>query len=187
MSLFSSDRERRLWLWMLVVVLTIYATLGLTPMLAAALRSQGLLVITFVLGMLLVGATILTQGLKVRPGGAESAVALGVTAVYLMVFNRLMNPEDRMHLIEYGVVAVFIYEALSERAKNGRKIPVPGLLAIMATGALGIIDEIIQAYLPNRVYDLQDIFFNVLAGTMAVGASVALAWARERHSQVPRA
>ena len=32
----------------------------------------------FLLGMFLVGATIVTQGIKVRPGGAEIAVALGV-------------------------------------------------------------------------------------------------------------
>ena len=41
MSLFTSDRERRLWLWTLAVVVAIYSTLGLAGTLAGALREQG--------------------------------------------------------------------------------------------------------------------------------------------------
>ena len=123
MALFSSDRERRLWLWTLAVVVAIYSTLGVAPILAGVLREHGLLETFFVLGMVLVGATIFTQGVKVRLGGAEVAVALGVTAVYLLLFVRMeATPEERTHLIEYGVVGVFIYEALAERASHGRRI-----------------------------------------------------------------
>jgi hypothetical protein len=181
MSLFTSARERRLWLWTLAVVVAIYSTLGLAGTLAGVLRERGLLEGFFFLGLLLVGATILTQGLKARPGGVEIAVALGVAAAYLMVFTRMVTPEERTHLIEYGVLAVFIYEALAERASNGRPVPVLPLLAVLATAALGVLDECIQAFLPSRVFDPIDILFNVIAGTIAVGASFALAWARQRR------
>jgi VanZ family protein len=77
-------------------------------------------------------------------------------------------------------LAVFIHEALTERASQGRRVPVPALLAIPATSLLGVIDECIQAFLPSRVFDSRDILFNVLAGVMAVAASVALGWARLR-------
>ena len=100
------------------------------------------------LGMLLVGAAILTQGLKTRPRGAEIYVALGVAAVYLLLFTRIATPEERTHLIEYGVVAVFIYEALIERANHGRRVPMPALLAIVAASLIGLVDEGIQAFLP---------------------------------------
>ena len=122
--------------------------------------------------MILVGATIVTQGVKARPGGTEIAVALGVTAAYLMVFLRMAVLEERTHLIEYGVLGVFIHEALAERARQGRRVPLPPLLAILATAALGLLDECIQAFLPSRIFDPQDILFNLLAGTMAVAASV---------------
>ena len=66
MSLFSSARERRLWLWTLAVVVAIYSTLGLAATLAEVLREHGLLeaasFVLFLLGLLLVGATIVTQG-----------------------------------------------------------------------------------------------------------------------------
>ena len=107
MALFSSDRERRLWLWTLAVMVAIYSTLGVTPTLTAILREHGLLEASFALGMVLIGAAIVTQGVKIRPGGAEIAVVLGVMAVYLLVFVRIeAPPEERTHLIEYGVVAV---------------------------------------------------------------------------------
>ena len=124
------------------------------------------------------GATIVTHGLNARPGGVEIAVALGVTAAYLLVFLRMASLEERSHLIEYGVVGVFIYEALAERASQGRRVPALPLIAVLATAALGLLDECIQAFLPSRVFDPVDILFNLLASAMAVGASVALAWAR---------
>ena len=120
MTLFSSRRERRLWLWVLAVMVAIYATLGLAQTLAETLRERGLLDISiglFLLCMFLVAATIITQGLKVRPGGAEVAVAIGVATAYLLVFTRMTVPTERSHLIEYGVVGILIYEALTERSE----------------------------------------------------------------------
>jgi hypothetical protein len=181
MSLFTSDRERRLWVWTLAVVVAIYSTLGLAATLVGALQNRGLIDAVFVLGFFLVLATIVTQGLKTRPSGAEIGVVLGVVAVYLMVFVRMGIPvEERTHLIEYGVMAVFIHEALMERANQGRRVPVPGLLAILATALVGVLDECMQAFLPSRVFDPRDILFNVLASVMAVVACVALGWARRR-------
>ena len=180
MSLFTSNRERRLWLWTLAVLVAIYSTLGLALELGQALRDAGLDAIGVLLSMFLVAATIVTHGLQVRPRGAEIPVALGVAAVYLLVSLRIVvaTPAERTHLMEYGVLAIFIYEALTERASQGRRVPVPALLAILATSLLGVLDECIQAFLPSRVFDPIDILFNFLAGMMSVTASMALSWAR---------
>ena len=182
MSLFTSKRERRFWLLTLAVLVAIYSTLGLVSTLAGELRDRGLLEASFWLGLFLIGAAIVMQGLKRRPGGAEIGVALGVAGVYLIAFLRMTSPEERTHLVEYTVVALLIHEALMERASNGRRVPVPAFLAIGATALLGVLDEGIQALLPSRVFDPIDILFNALAGLMAILASVALAWARRRVS-----
>jgi hypothetical protein len=188
MNVFSSRRERRLWLWVIAVMVAIYATLGLAQRLAETLEERGLLDFTvglFLLCMFLVGVTILTQGLRVRPGGAEVAVVIGAATAYLLVFTRMTIPTERSHLIEYSIVGVLIYEALTERRNQGRRVPVPPVLAVLITVALGALDEGIQWLLPNRVFDPVDILFNTLAGTMAVTASVALSWAR-RWKQLER-
>ena len=128
---------------------------------------------------LLVLATIVTQGLTTRPRGAEICVAIGVVACYVMVLVRMAIPAvERTHLIEYGVVGVFIYEALTERASQGRHVPFPALLAILATSLLGSLDECIQGLLPGRVFDFRDMLVNVVAAMMAVAASAALSWVR---------
>ncbi len=181
MSLFTSKRERRLWLWALAAVMAIYATLGLAGKLAAVLRERNLLNVLYSLGFLLVIIAIVGSGLKKRPGKSEIWVAIGVIAIYGMVMLRVfLTPEERTHLFEYGLVAVLIYQALCERAKNGHSVPVPAILSVTIVALLGWLDEGIQAILPNRVYDIRDVGFNALAGLMAVTASAALTWARQR-------
>ncbi|MCY4112120.1 MAG: VanZ family protein [Chloroflexi bacterium] len=186
MPFFSSVRERRLWAWTLLVVAAIYSTLGLATTLAGLLSDAGVLTPLFVLAMLLIAAAVVTRGLTWRPGGAEIAVALGVAAVYGLVFVRMALETERSHLIEYGVVALLIYEALTERASRGRRVPVPALLAFLAAVVVGTVDEGIQAWLPVRVFDPLDILFNALAAFMAVAGSVALAWARRRTRRLRR-
>ncbi|MCG8351761.1 MAG: VanZ family protein [Chloroflexales bacterium] len=178
MSFFTSARERRLWAWTLAVVVAIYSTLGLARTLAEALGDSGLGAGLFILGCLLVLVTVVTQGLTRRPSGAEIGVALGVVAVYLLVFVRMTVPTERSHLIEYGVVALFMHEALTERASQGGRVPVPAVLAVVGASLVGVLDECIQALLPRRVFDLRDIGFNIIAAVLAVVVSVALAWAR---------
>lgn len=178
MAFFSSARERRLWLWTLAIVVAIYSTLGLARTLAGVLGDTALGASLFILGCLLVLAAIVTQGLKTWPSSTEIAVALGVAAAYLLVFVRMSISTERSHLVEYGVVAIFVYEALTERANNGRHVPLPALLAVLATALVGVIDEGIQAVLPARVFDPRDMLFNALAGVMAIAASLALARAR---------
>ena len=184
MALFVSRRALWLWLWTLAIVVAIYSTLGLAGTLAEKLSETGLTTVGFAAAMLLVGITVVIQGLRTKPSGAEIGVALGVVVVYLMVLLRMALAE-RSHLIEYGVVASFIYEALKERAGQGSRMPVPSLLAVLATGVVGVVDEGIQLFLPTRVFDPVDMLFNTLAGMMAVLARVALARARRRRVSIP--
>ena len=80
-SLFTSDRERRLWLWTLAVVVAIYSTLGPAVMLSAFLRERNLLRVSVSLALGLMVGIIARQWVKSHPGPREIGVALGVTAV----------------------------------------------------------------------------------------------------------
>ena len=177
-SFFSSGRERRLWTCAFVAVAAIYSTLGFAGTLAARFAGTGVGEWIFAAACLLILIAVVTQGLSRRPTAAEWGVALGIAAVYALVFARMAIPTERSHLVEYGVVAICIHAALVERAARGGEVPVPALLTVAATGSLGALDEFIQIVVPNRTYDPVDMLFNVLAGVMAVGASVALAAAR---------
>ncbi len=183
MDLFTSKRERRLWIWTAVVLIAIYSTLGLAGRLAEGLRNRALLDGTsfglFILVLLATGAIALGR----RASWQTLWVGLGVAAVYGMALIRIRIPEERTHLFEYTLVAVLIHQALLERRRHGRQVPAPALLALVATITVGWIDEGIQAVLPSRVYDLRDVGFNTIAALMGVGASAALSWAAERYGK----
>ncbi|MGI9606031.1 MAG: VanZ family protein [Acidimicrobiales bacterium] len=177
---FTSARERRLWAWTAAVVLAIYATLGLARTLSDELRDRNLLDNTFFFAFLgLVGAVIVRALLRGR-GGAEIFVILCTAIVYLMMFLRMASPVERSHLIEYGVVALLIHEALTERAGNGEPVRWPALAAIAAASVIGAVDELIQLVIPSRVFDPVDLGVNALAAMVAVTASTAITWARGR-------
>lgn len=168
-------------------MVAIYSTLGLAGTLVGAV-SEEFLAAGVLLCMILVLATIVTQGLRARPGGAEIGVALGIAAVYILLFLRMNGSvAERTHLMEYGVVAILIHEAFTERASQGRRVPVPALLAMAAAALLGALDEGIQAILPNRVFDPVDLLFNFLAAAMSVAASAVLRWARGWAGRRPSA
>ncbi len=177
-SMFTSRRERRLWAWALAVVVAIYSTLGLARTWAGMLRRRDLLDDAFLFSAFLIGAAIITLAVASRPNIAEVGVMLGVAAVYVMVLVRMALPEERTHVMEYGVVAILVLAALRERAGNGRRIPVPALLAFATAALLGVIDELIQLLVPARVFDPADMFVNAVSAAMAVVASVALRGAR---------
>ncbi len=179
--MFSSNRERRLWLWTLAAVVGIYSTLGVARTLAEVLRARDLLNSSFVLGLFLIGAAIVALAFRSKPGGMEIGVMLGIAAVYLMLFLRMAVPEARSHLAEYSVVAVLVYEALRERADHRPVVAAPWLLAVGMTAMVGTLDELIQAVLPFRVFDPIDIAFYIAAAVLAVTARVALGWARGRR------
>lgn len=180
MSFFTSKREKRLWIWLFVVLVGILATLLPSPALAAALRNPAFVSGAFFFGMFLVAVAVVVQGLRRRPSGLEVGLWLGVAGVYLLVFLRLSVAAERSHLIEYGVLALVIHELLKERAHQGRRIPRPALLALVATALIGVLDEGLQALVPGRVFDTFDMGFDALAATMAITASVLLSWARRR-------
>ena len=178
---FTSRRERRLWFCALAVVMAIYSTVGLAGSLAEVLRDRDLLPAALLVLMFVTVAAIVGSGVKRRPGRREVWVALGVTAVYGMVVVRMVGSmEERTHLFEYGIVAVLIYQALSERSRNGRGAPAPAVLALVATVALGWLDEGLQALIPNRVYDNFDVFRNSVAAVIGIAGSVVVGWVNAR-------
>ena len=155
-----------------------FSTLPLAQTLSGVLGEKGFGVIPFILGMGLVLVTIITNGLSERPAARAIVVASGVLAVYLLVFVRIAIPTERSHLIEYGVLAVFILAALRERSARGRTVFFPPFLAALFASGIGFLDECLQRVVPGRVFDWEDVLFNVLASVMAIAASEVLRWAR---------
>ena len=180
-SYFSSNRERRLWFALGIVLVGIYTTLGQAPAIVVALgesivASAGTNLFFALLALLVV---IPIFFIDKRLGRNEIAVGLGILAVYLMAWLRIGSWAERTHLFEYALVAALVHEALLERKDNGRRVPAPALLALITSLLLGCLDEGIQFLLPNRVFDIIDIAFNSLAVTIIIASRWVLARVRQ--------
>mgnify|MGYP001822581403 CR=1 FL=1 len=139
----------------------------------------------FLLALLLVGGTVVALATNARPRGLELGIVLGVVAAGLLLVVRAGLPAaERTHLIEYAALAALIHAALLERAANGRRVPSPALSAIAITTLIGVIDELLQAVIPGRVFDPVDIAINA-AAVSAVALGVVVRWAARRRAHRP--
>lgn len=179
MPVFTSSREKRLWLYALSVLVAIILTLVFARPLVRLPNYEEILTPFFWLVMALLGATFIVHGLRSRLSKNEIVIWLGLSGVYLLLFIRLGHPAERTHLMEYSVLAIFIHKALIERLRQGNQVLKPALLAFAATLIIGALDEGVQIFLPDRVFDPLDILFNGLAAFMAIGGSMVLQWARK--------
>ncbi|REK38735.1 MAG: hypothetical protein DWQ20_03615 [Actinobacteria bacterium] len=185
MSLFTSHRESRLWIWAGTAAIAVFASIPFAGSLVTLIE-EPVATTLFVVGLLLILAGLVVFALRIRPGPEELAIALVIGAAYLLLFSRMSIPAERTHLVEYGVIAVLIRAALVERRSNGQFRHNASLVAVGAAMALGTVDELIQAFIPSRVFDWRDIGFNAGAALLAIIAVQALAWARKRRTGTTR-
>ncbi|SHI94785.1 VanZ like family protein [Algibacter luteus] len=166
---FTSERERKLWIWALMVLIAIYATLFFGGQLIDYMIERRIIEqSTFYLFLVLILAFIFS-GLKSSGKRLEYWIYAGVIAVYGMAMLRMdLTTAERSHMFEYGLLSILIYEALIERRLNGVNVKFPVFTSIMAAGTIGLLDEFIQLFIPYRVFDFVDIGFNYLASAFGV-------------------
>lgn len=145
------------------------------------MASQDLHAVFFLLGMLLVGLAMVMHGLRLRRR-AEIVIGLGYAAVFLMFFLRLSLAE-RSHLIEYSVLAIFLHRALLERRPAPGSRWWPALWAFALCSLIGLVDEGMQYWLPGRIFDPVDLFFNSSAAALAIALGLALDAVRRRRNR----
>ena len=183
MSIFSSDREKILWRRVFIVLLAIILSLGFAGSLIDWLVDKGLLSAGFFFAFILVSVAILGSFIKRKLAGVEIWLLLGIIGVYAFLIVRLgISPIERTHLFEYGLLAILIKDALAERKAQKAKSISPWLGAFLLTLLIGCLDEGVQYFLPDRVFDPRDILFNTLAAFMALLAHYLLLWAKARFS-----
>lgn len=145
-------------LWLTVI----YSTLGWVRPLCESLRAQGLLSATVTLGA--VGTAWVALFALRRDGRVQPVVPwlplVATVCGFFLVAAHWGLPEERVHLIQYGLLGVLLGRALPGR-----------LVVALACGWLaGAADEGIQHLLPGRTFDSWDI----LANGLAVSASLLL-------------
>ncbi len=172
-----SVRERRLWVAVAVAVALLLAALYPLQLVLDGLRARNLLRLS-IATLFLAGAVPVGYSLARRRAPLRAWLVLAVAgAVYLGLAVAMEVPQERLHLVEYGGLAILLRAAFAEsaavRPRTARASNVD-LRSLLAATAIGWLDEAVQGILPNRMYDLRDVGFNALAAALALGAAAAL-------------
>lgn len=191
---FACDEERRYWRLAAALLGAIFLSSYWVRILVEWLRDRNLLRIAiaaaFVLVAVAIGAWIARAGGRWR--AAAALVAVG--GVYASANLGLEIVQERIHLLQYGALALLAESALRARAGAdatfGLRSPAAwaaGAFAVAFAG--GFADEALQGLLPQRYYDLRDVGLNGVSAALALVARelVKRAVAGDRAARAMRA
>jgi hypothetical protein len=163
-------------------LLVMFATLPLLPPLVTLVRNRlGTGALSGVLYALL--AVFLLPPLwrlaappRPRPPWPHLSFFLLVVLSAVVLGTLVSSPIGRVHLVEYGLLAVLILRALPRKPGV-----VPFFTAFAAAAAVGLADETVQHVLPNRVFDWYDVGLNCAAALLGLLAAAWWAWTSHRR------
>ncbi len=176
----ATSRQRRLWLLAGVYLAAIYGSLYPLQFALDALRARGLLRISIAAVFLGGAALAVAWGWRRRWRPAQWGVAAVGAGLFAAIATRFDVIQERLHLVEYGLLAGLLREAWRARwAEPEGGLPprrrwTAAAAALATTAAAGWLDEGIQWLLPNRVYDLRDVVLNAASGLLALAVLEAI-------------
>ena len=152
-------------LWSLLIFLTIPLARKISELVSA---QWGRSLFTYLV-LLTIGVALLAViGQVIRHRLSLSAQRLlwlvliaGTFTGYTLLLGK-RSPEESVHFIQYGVLSVLVYRALTIKRRD---ISVYFSAAVIC-GIIGTVDEFIQWLVPDRHWDLRDIGINLFAAAM---------------------
>jgi len=161
----SQTDNRRRWAVAFAYLASIYATLGAVPVPLAYLRSHNMLRLTigslFAICFLIVLTTMYFRTRK--PWRFMALIVLA--GVYGWLTTLVKRPEEQVHFIQYGLVGVLFSRALRGRFGQSVKTDIAAFSIAMIAGW---IDEVLQGHLPNRHYDVRDLWLNAVSAFLGL-------------------
>lgn len=99
-----------------------------------------------------------------------SVLLLFILAGLFIVLSNTEFVAEKIHVIEYAILSFIIYHCIGKGESKGRIY-----FRILLIGfSVGLVDEMIQYILPNRVFDIKDIFLNFSSASLGLSAVFAL-------------
>jgi hypothetical protein len=154
-------RQRR-WLAFGVYVALVFGTVPLTRQVGLALRNTDLLGATVTGSYAIAVAGVVYYVLFNRrlADWMAFAVVAGLLCVVTVLLLGLSIPEERVHFLQYGAMALLARSALA-RGTDGAAHPARVLLlGVTLTSTLGFLEECLQGLVPRRVFDWRDVAMN---------------------------
>jgi VanZ family protein len=154
----------------ILYTLFIYITLPITPRIWQYLESHWGQIPLYAIYLLSLLGGLSIIGYLFFISQERNAIVYLKLATIGIIFGYYLKtiplPAEKLHLLEYGVLSYFMGKLFHLNTTTQRDIRY--LQALCVISLIGALDEGIQYYLPNRVFDLKDIFLNSLAGFLGL-------------------
>lgn len=154
------------WLWVLLCSLAIFFTIPVARSIQKVISHTvgrgfftyfAVFVVAFGLAVLLY---LFVFKYKIRKISQYTWLVICAGLYIFLTIKLNKYPEEAIHLIEFGLLSYFIFNALQYKIRD-RAIYIITILMVLF---IGTTDEFIQWMVPNRVWDFKDIGINVLGG-----------------------
>ena len=150
----------------LIWLLCIYASLPIARPLTEFLRTKiplnPLITLSFFITFLWINF-VLIKKIKIKKRSSYVLLA-AITLVGIFILNYIKIPEEKIHFLQYGLLAFLIHRALTWDVSKIKSY----WITLILTSACGWIDEGLQHLLPRRYYDTRDVLFNILGGILGL-------------------
>lgn len=182
------------WIGVAVYTLLLYASLPFGRPLLNLVKGVLGPSFSFSMNLILAGiaVTLLASIGRGKTGSVRRATLIVVGIVLMLVVSPIAMPEERIHLVQYAGLGYLALRAAQPLRRSGHHpsahspaldpFPTgenrPGRWGRLFQGGIGVAlgfvftvgvgDEIIQWILPNRIFDLRDIFFNWVGGIAGI-------------------
>ena len=170
--------KKTYWVLVFLWVGTIYSTLYIVRPICEYLRQTTPFVeLTYIFSLIFLALLLLILWKKfgIKYNSTYVLLSIGVL-LYIFGLIKVQYPEEKIHLIEYGILAFFSYKALSFDLNK----PKAFLVAYLLTSFFGFMDEVIQHILPNRFYQNEDVLLNSLSGLLGLFFTFVIQRDRDR-------
>ena len=162
-------RRCRLWGLTLAYIGVVYCTLGVFPSIwrrLTVLTEGSIKHLGTVVAIVTVASLLWRIGRRVgRQSWTPYIVMALTTAAYVYLLYALSRfPAERLHLLEYGLLAYLILRALQIDLADRPAYA----WSLVLTTIVGLGDEIIQLVLPQRFFEFKDVFLNMVSGGLAL-------------------
>ncbi len=105
-----------------------------------------------------------------------------ISALAMLLLYSCEYSAEKLHLIEYTVLAFLTYRAFSLHITS----PLVYLCVLGYCISVGYVDEAVQEMLPNRYYEFKDIALNWASSLIGTVMAVAFTWKRHMPSHHSR-
>lgn len=159
-------KRKKYWLLSGLCVFAIYSTLSVVWEIYNALKDY--VRVDLCMNLILAGALcgILALAVKERLWRSwKKAMALvGLMLTYIISASFIAYPVEKFHFLEYGILSYFFFEALAVDVKPFKA----AAGSLVLTSLVGLGDEVIQYFLPNRYFQWSDVGLNVYSGILGL-------------------